>query len=102
MHVSDLCSFVFFFKQKTADELRISDLEFRRVLFRSPQGDRAVSASFDCSLILWNLENQEAIEVLDDHEGAVNAVALVDGGRHAISASDDGTVRLWEDRKSVV
>src|SRR3546814_13467427 len=55
----------------------------------TPQGDRAVSASFDYSLILWNLENQEAIEVLDDHEGAVNAVALVDGGRHAISASDD-------------
>src|SRR3546814_15871979 len=62
----------------------------------TPQGDRAVSASFDYSLILWNLENQEAIEVLDDHEGAVNAVALVDGGRHAISASDDGTVRLWD------
>src|SRR3546814_4846700 len=27
--------FVFFFKQKTADEMRISDWSFRRVLFRS-------------------------------------------------------------------
>src|SRR3546814_5943771 len=29
--------FFFFFKQKTAYEMRISDLEFRRVLFRSRQ-----------------------------------------------------------------
>ena len=62
----------------------------------TPDGKRAVSASFDYSLILWNLESQEAIEVLDDHEGAVNAVALLDGGRRALSASDDGTLRLWE------
>src|SRR3546814_8915449 len=30
----------FFFKQKTAYEMRISDLEFRRVLFRSLRGDQ--------------------------------------------------------------
>src|SRR3546814_15642278 len=30
---------VFFFKQKTAYEMRISDWEFRRVLFRSPRRD---------------------------------------------------------------
>src|SRR3546814_4467629 len=63
-------------------------------LFRS--GSRAVSASFDYSLILWNLESQQAVEVLDDHEGAVNAVALLDQGRQALSASDDGTLRLWD------
>src|SRR3546814_19153805 len=63
-------------------------------LFRS--GSRAVSASFDYSLILWNLESQKAVEVLDDHEGAVNAVALLDQGRQALSASDDGTLRLWD------
>src|SRR3546814_19103725 len=61
----------------------------------TPQGDRALSASFDYSLILWNLENKEAIEVHDDHEGAVQAGALVDGGSPAISASHAGTVRLW-------
>src|SRR3546814_19935338 len=63
-------------------------------LFRS--GSRAVSASFDYSLILWNLESQQAVEVLDDHEGAVTAVALLDRGRQALSASDDGTLRLWD------
>src|SRR3546814_1175120 len=31
-----LCCVFFFFKQKTAYEMRISDWEFRRVLFRSP------------------------------------------------------------------
>lgn len=62
----------------------------------TPDGTRAISASFDYSLILWNLESQEAVEVLDDNEGAVNAVALRPGGQQALSASDDGTVRLWD------
>src|SRR3546814_10815678 len=39
--MSDFCFdvffFVFFFKQKTAYEMRISDWEFRRVLFRSKE-----------------------------------------------------------------
>ena len=62
----------------------------------SPDGTRAVSASFDYSIILWNLERQEALAVLDDHDGAVNAVVLLDEGRKALSASDDGTLRLWD------
>ena len=61
-----------------------------------PDGTRAVTASFDYSVILWDLENQQALEVLDDHEGAVNAVAPVGDGRRAVSASDDGTLRLWD------
>ena len=61
----------------------------------TPDGSRAVSASFDYSIILWNLASQEVIEVLDDHEGAVNAVVLLGQGRKALSASDDGTLRLW-------
>src|SRR3546814_11401412 len=49
----------------------------------TPQGASAVSASFDYSLILGNLEKTGAIQVLDDNEGAVHAEALVDGDRHA-------------------
>jgi len=40
----------------------------------SPDGHRAVSASFDYSLILWDLDGQQAIEVLDDHAGAVSSL----------------------------
>mgnify|MGYP000441882953 CR=1 FL=1 len=61
----------------------------------TPDGRRAVTASFDYTVIVWDLETQQAIEVLDDHEGAVNAVAVFDEGRRALSASDDGTLRLW-------
>src|SRR3546814_4179321 len=35
-HILIVSNSFFFFKQKTAYEMRISDLEFRRVLFRSP------------------------------------------------------------------
>src|SRR3546814_6585504 len=37
--------FFFFFKQKTAYEMRISDWSFRRVLFRSATGEAAAMAA---------------------------------------------------------
>ncbi|MGO1117907.1 c-type cytochrome [Rhodovibrionaceae bacterium A322] len=62
----------------------------------TPDGRRAVTASFDHRLILWDLEQEVALAVLDAHDGAVNAVRILPGGQKALSASDDGTLRLWD------
>ncbi len=59
-------------------------------------GERALTASFDYSLILWDLPHQMAIRQLYGHEAAVNAAAFLPGGKAAVSASDDGTVGLWD------
>ena len=59
-------------------------------------GERALTASFDYSLILWDLPHQMAIRQLYGHEAAVNAAAFLPGGKTAVSASDDGTVGLWD------
>jgi cytochrome c len=59
-------------------------------------GTRALSASFDYSLILWDLPHQKVIRQLYGHEAAVNAAAFLPGGEAAVSASDDGTVGLWD------
>src|SRR3546814_2290748 len=48
----------------------------------SPDGRRVLSASFDYSLILWDLGAQADLAHLVEHEGSVNAVAfLPDGAR---------------------
>jgi len=60
----------------------------------SPDGRHALTGSFDYTVIYWDLPDARALEVLDRHRAAVNAVALLPDGR-GLSASDDGTVRLW-------
>lgn len=64
----------------------------------SEDGTRALSGSFDYSMILWDLTpaRPQKLHAFDDHEGAVNDVAFLPGGERAVSASDDGTVGLWD------
>jgi cytochrome c len=59
-------------------------------------GTRALTASFDYSLILWDLPHEGVMRQLYGHEAAVNAAAFLPGGKAAVSASDDGTVGLWD------
>ena len=61
----------------------------------APDGRRALTASFDYSIILWDLPEAEVIAHLYGHDAAVNDVAFLPGGR-ALSASDDGTIGLWD------
>lgn len=57
-------------------------------------GDSATTASFDTTIIRWDLARGSAREVLRFHEGAVNAlVALPDGG--FASAGEDRRIALW-------
>lgn len=58
-------------------------------------GQRAMTASFDSTVILWSLDTGRALQVLRFHEGAVNAVAALADGRFA-SAGEDGRVVLWK------
>jgi cytochrome c len=45
----------------------------------------------------WDLSGAapEPIHRLEEHEGAVNAVAFVPGANRALAASDDGALALW-------
>ena len=62
---------------------------FVKAVAVSADGRQALSASFDYSLILWDLEAQREVRSLVDHEGGVNAVAFLPDGRQAISGSDE-------------
>lgn len=65
-----------------------------RALAISPDGAHAVSGSFDTSAISWLLTRNVAEQVLRFHDGAVNAVAYLKGGR-IVTAGADGHIALW-------
>ena len=58
-----------------------------------PDG-RLASGSDDETIRLWDLETEEAVQILRGHEGSVAALAVTSEGDLA-SGSYDGTVRLW-------
>jgi cytochrome c len=60
----------------------------------SPDGRFAMTGSFDQSAILWRLETGAAETVLRFHQGAINAVATVNGFGFATGA-EDGKIALW-------
>src|SRR2546421_1498354 len=59
---------------------------------------RALTGSFDYAMMGWDVAADEPRRLarLDDHAGAVNAVAFVPGSKLALAAGDDGTVALWD------
>ncbi len=64
----------------------------------SADGTRALSGSFDYSMMLWDLTQSppKLVHSFDDHDGAVNDVEFLPEGTSAVSASDDGSVSLWD------
>ncbi len=65
-----------------------------RALAIFPDGKRAVSGSFDTSVIRWSLERNAAEQVMRFHDGPVNAVALLKDGR-VVTAGEDARIAIW-------
>ena len=65
-----------------------------RAVAVSPDGQTAVTGSFDQSVIVWRLQTGSAEAVLRFHDGSVNAVAALPDGRFA-SGGEDGRIALW-------
>jgi WD40 repeat protein len=62
----------------------------------TPDGTRAVSASGDCTLNVWDLQTGSLLRTLRGHASSVNGVAVTPDGRWAVSASSDETLRVWD------
>src|SRR5579885_59050 len=65
-----------------------------RALAISPDGEHAVSGSFDTSAIRWSLKRNVAEQVMRFHDAAVNAVLWLKDGRIATGGAD-GHIALW-------
>src|SRR5258705_8118085 len=65
-----------------------------RALAISPDGQTAVTGSFDSTAIRWSLTRNAAEQVLRFHADAVNAVVLLRDSR-AATAGADGRIAIW-------
>ena len=59
-------------------------------------GQRAVSASADGTLKVWDLASGAELHTLNGHADLVLAVAVTGDGQRAVSASADGTLKVWD------
>jgi WD40 repeat protein len=62
----------------------------------SADGRRAVPASLDKTLKVWDLESGLELRTLAGHSAEVHGVAVSADGRRAVSASDDHTLKVWD------
>lgn len=65
----------------------------------SPDSKWVVTGGVDNRLIFWDLQTGKPIAVVRAHDDAVTSVALSQDGKQLVSASRDGTVRLWDVNK---
>jgi cytochrome c len=61
----------------------------------SPDGETALTASFDYSVGLWRTRDGVLLRWLEGHEAAVNVVTYLADGERALSAGDDFDMILW-------
>ncbi len=68
-----------------------------KALAVSVDGEVVLSGSFDYSMMVWNVSTPgmpQELHRVSEHDGAVNAVAFLPDGKHALTGSDDGIARL--------
>ncbi len=62
----------------------------------SPDGRRALSASDDKTVRLWDVAGGTELRCLEGHTDEVHAVTFSPDGRRGLSGSQDRTLRLWD------
>ncbi|MBI5522402.1 MAG: TIR domain-containing protein [Desulfarculus sp.] len=67
-----------------------------RAVSLTRDGNRAVSASNDRTLKVWDLQKAICLTTLEGHSGEVWAVSLTRDGQRAVSVSGDKTLRVWD------
>jgi hypothetical protein len=62
----------------------------------SADGKRVVTASYDETARVWDLESAKQIAVLRGHTSVVSSAAFSADGERVVTASADQTVRIWD------
>ena len=64
----------------------------------SPDGRLAATGCFhpDFLIRVWDIETRSLVRTLEGHQASLRAVRFLVGGARILSASDDGTARLWD------
>lgn len=67
----------------------------RRAIF-STDGKRILSAGWDKTIRLWNVESGQTIKEFVGHQDAVLSARFLKQGNQILSASKDKTIRIWD------
>ena len=62
----------------------------------TPDGKRAVSASLDVKMQVWDLETGEDLRTVTGHSGYGCGVAVAPGGKRAVFGFMNKTLEVWE------
>ena len=62
----------------------------------TPDGQRAVSASDDRTVKVWDLQTGRVLHTLQGHSSPVAAVTGTPDGQRVVTASDDRTLKVWD------
>ena len=67
-----------------------------KVVDISTNGQEAIIASFDCTLMLGDLNRETEFRTFYALEDPANDVVILLDGRHTVSACDDDSLWLWQ------
>jgi WD40 repeat protein len=67
-----------------------------RAVAVTSDGQRAISASDDCTLKIWNLHDGTEERICAGHADWIRGIAVTSDGQRAVSVSDDHTLRVWD------
>jgi WD40 repeat protein len=76
--------------------LQLSDHAYIRNIAITPDGNYAISASWDKTLKMWKLDNGEIHHILKGHTDFVECVAITQDGHWAYSGGWDQIIRKWD------
>ena len=63
----------------------------------SPDGHRAISTAWDTfAARIWDLETGRCLRLLEGHTNRISRVWVSPDGKHAMTASEDSTLRVWD------
>ncbi|XP_055697148.1 WD repeat-containing protein 37 [Phlebotomus papatasi] len=66
-----------------------------------PGGDQIITASWDRSAILWDVETREPLQPLTGHDHELTHACAHQTQRLVVTASRDSTFRLWDFREQI-
>jgi WD40 repeat protein len=62
----------------------------------SSDGKRLLTASWDATARIWDVESGQAMVVMQGHTGGIHMAVFSPDGTRVLTASDDATARIWD------